>query len=103
MSFEYLVILFLLLFLHSFLSNVITYICIIIEEKDLKLFYFFFVFGVIWDSFAIWRGHWSFPEGTLGVHIGLMPVEEYFFILIIPYFVITIYKLIDSKFKFRKK
>ena len=40
MSFEYLVILFLLLFLHSFLSDVITYICIIIEEKDLKLFYF---------------------------------------------------------------
>ncbi|OGI82651.1 hypothetical protein A3I95_01670 [Candidatus Nomurabacteria bacterium RIFCSPLOWO2_02_FULL_44_12] len=60
----------------------------------------FFVIGVIWDTFAIWRSHWYFPGGgTLGIKIGLMPLEEYLFILIIPYFIITLYKVLDSKFK----
>lgn len=104
MSFEYLVILFLLLFFALFLERRHHIHLYHNRRERFEIVLFFFVFGVIWDSFAIWRGHWSFPGGgTLGVHIGLMPVEEYFFILIIPYFVITIYKLIDSKFKFRKK
>ena len=62
--------------------------------------FFFFLFGIVWDSLAILRGHWSFPvDKTLGITIGLMPLEEYLFILIIPYFIITIYKLFDSKFR----
>ena len=59
----------------------------------------FFLVGVVWDTFAIWRGHWIFPAGNLGITIGLMPLEEYLFILIVPYFCITVYKLIDSKFR----
>jgi lycopene cyclase domain-containing protein len=58
----------------------------------------FCVIGIIWDSYAIWRGDWVFPEGkNLGIIIGFMPLEEYLFILIVPYSVITIYKIIDSK------
>jgi len=58
----------------------------------------FFMIGVIWDSFAIWRGDWTFSDGkNLGIRIGLMPLEEYLFILIIPYSILTIYKLLDVK------
>ena len=70
------------------------------RKERLEIVGLFFLVGVVWDTFAIWRGHWVFPAGkTLGITIGLMPLEEYLFILIIPYFVITIYKLIDSKFR----
>jgi len=58
----------------------------------------FFVIGVVWDTFAIWSGDWVFPGGrNLGIRIGLMPLEEYLFILIIPYSVLTVYKLLDRK------
>ncbi|MFC1622232.1 lycopene cyclase domain-containing protein [Patescibacteria group bacterium] len=59
----------------------------------------FFVIGVIWDTFAIWRGHWLFPDNkTIGIKIGLMPLEEYLFILVVPYTLITIYTVIHQKF-----
>lgn len=57
----------------------------------------FFIIGVLWDHFAIYRGHWSFGTGLIGFKIGLMPIEEYLFILIIPFWVLTIYKVIDKK------
>ncbi|MBW2972623.1 lycopene cyclase domain-containing protein [Candidatus Woesearchaeota archaeon] len=58
----------------------------------------FFVVGVAWDTFAIFRGHWEFPgTGMIGVKIGLMPLEEYLFMLIIPFFIITVYKVLDKK------
>ena len=70
------------------------------QKERFEIVGFFFLFGIIWDTFAIFRGHWAFPLGkTLGITIGLMPIEEYFFALIVPYFIITTYKLIDSKFK----
>jgi len=69
-------------------------------QEKLVIVGFFFIVGVVWDTFAIWRGHWAFPPGkNLGIVIGLMPLEEYLFVLIVPYFIITIYKLIDSKYK----
>lgn len=61
---------------------------------------FFFVVGSLWDTFSIWRGYWFFPaEKILGIKIGFMPLEEYLFMLIVPYFIMTFYKLIDSKFQ----
>jgi lycopene cyclase domain-containing protein len=98
MSFEYLTILLAILF-----------ITLIIEKKNrirlynskrerLEITLFFFCFGVIWDTFAIYRGDWSFPVGkNIGITIGLMPLEEYLFVLIIPYFIITVYKLFDFR------
>lgn len=70
------------------------------RKERLEMVGFFFVLGVAWDSFAIWRGHWAFPEGNnLGLTIGFMPLEEYLFMLIIPYFILTIYKVFDAKFR----
>ncbi len=62
----------------------------------------FFIIGIIWDSYAIHAGHWSFPKsGTLGINIGIMPIEEYLFILIIPFWIITTYKLFHEKLRIR--
>ena len=74
------------------------------RKERLEITGLFFIIGVIWDTFAIWRGHWVFPAGNnLGIVIGLMPLEEYLFALIVPYFIITIYKIMDSKFRGRAK
>lgn len=63
---------------------------------------FFFV-GVIWDSFSISRGYWLFPrDHTLGVTLGNMPLEEYVFMLVQPYFILTVYKVIDGHVKKRR-
>ena len=100
MSLEYLTILFILFFVTLFLEKKNRIHLYNSKKERLEIVGFFFLFGVIWDSFAIFRGHWAFPVGkTLGITIGVMPLEEYLFALIIPYFIITIYKLIDSKFR----
>jgi len=53
----------------------------------------FFIIGSLWDTFAIWRGHWNFGgSGLIGIKIGLMPLEEYLFMLIVPYAILTHYK-----------
>ncbi|MBI3386070.1 lycopene cyclase domain-containing protein [Candidatus Gottesmanbacteria bacterium] len=53
--------------------------------------------AVAWDQFAIWRGHWAFGEQfLLGPHIGYMPIEEFGFFFIFPYFGLVVYKLIEK-------
>ncbi len=72
-------------------------------KERIEITLLFFIIGIIWDTLAIWRGHWIFPaEKNLGIVIGLMPLEEYLFALIIPYFIITIYKVIGQKFRNKK-
>ncbi|MBI2674542.1 MAG: lycopene cyclase domain-containing protein [Candidatus Yanofskybacteria bacterium] len=59
----------------------------------------FFVLGTAWDTFAVWRSHWSFPgEGLIGVKIWLLPLEEYLFFLIMPFFILTVYKAYEHIF-----
>lgn len=73
------------------------------RQERLEIVLIFFIVGVLWDSFAVYRGHWVFPKNmTLGITVGLLPLEEYLFFLIIPYFILTIYRYIDSKFRKRK-
>jgi lycopene cyclase domain-containing protein len=41
---------------------------------------------IIWDWFAVWRGHWAFnPKYNLGVIILNLPLEEYMFFICIPF------------------
>jgi len=55
--------------------------------------------GAVWDYLAISRGYWSFGERfLLGPKIGLMPVEEWGFIIIVTYFVLVIYKVTEKLF-----
>ncbi len=64
----------------------------------------FFVFGTLWDYFAVWRHHWAFPGGGLvGIYIGILPLEEYLFFLIMPFFILTVYKSYETIFHKKKK
>jgi len=57
----------------------------------------FLCIGIAWDQFAIWRGHWSFgKQFLLGPHIGYMPIEEFGFGLVMPYFGLVLYKLVEK-------
>jgi len=69
-----------------------------IGEGRLACDYFSFVFGFLWDSHAILRGYWSFKEDFfIGVDIGVMPLEEYLFMVIIPFLVLVIYGIVTRK------
>lgn len=58
----------------------------------------FFVIGVIWDWYATANGHWNFNfENLTGVRIGIIPLEEYLFILIVPYAILTAYRVLRRK------
>lgn len=57
----------------------------------------FFIVGVLWDNFAIYRGHWFYPgRGILGIFIGLAPLEDYLFIFAIATCGLSIYKLLQK-------
>jgi len=56
------------------------------------------VIGSLWDSYATLRGYWSFEEEFfIGITIGVMPLEEYLFMLIVPFLVLVIYGILTRK------
>jgi len=58
-----------------------------------------FVIGSLWDSFAVFRGYWRFKEAFfIGISIGVMPLEEYLFMLIIPFLVLLLYRIMTRKY-----
>ena len=67
------------------------------SKSHLFIFYaIILLVGIAWDHIAISRGHWSFGERfLLGPRIGLMPIEEYAFGLIVPYFGLVVYKILE--------
>ena len=59
-----------------------------------------FIVGSIMDSIAVWLKIWEFSsKETLGIRIGILPIEEYLFFLILPYFGNTVFKFFEKKFK----
>ncbi|OGY99350.1 MAG: hypothetical protein A3B13_02960 [Candidatus Liptonbacteria bacterium RIFCSPLOWO2_01_FULL_45_15] len=61
----------------------------------------FFVAGATWDSIGVLRGHWLFPGGAAitNIFIGVLPLEEYLFMLIVPYWIITVYRVVVKTIK----
>lgn len=56
----------------------------------------FFIVGSAWDSYATMRGMWQFPSGNnLGLTLGVLPLEEYVFMLVQPYFIVTVFTLLN--------
>jgi len=57
-----------------------------------------FLIGSALDSFALTRGYWSFQQKFfVGITIGVMPLEEYVFMIVIPLLAITVYRLASGK------
>jgi len=53
-----------------------------------------FVIGSVLDSFAVLRGYWSYNEKKnffVRIKIGVLPLEEYLFMIVIPYLTLTIF------------
>ena len=56
-----------------------------------------FVIGTVLDSFAVWRGYWTYNENGpffVGIKIGVLPLEEYLFMVVIPYLTLTIFGIV---------
>ncbi len=57
-----------------------------------------FVIGSALDSFALFRGYWTYDEEFfIGAKIGVMPLEEYLFMVVIPFLTLTIYRMARRK------
>jgi len=67
-------------------------------KEGLLLAILLLVIGGLWDTYAILRGYWSFREQFfIGINIGVMPLEEYLFMLIIPFLVLVLYRIVTRK------
>lgn len=63
-------------------------------RQRLTLSLFVFVVAIICDSWLVSQNIISFNMNKLiGIKIGLLPIEEYIFYLVVPYMVLFLYKL----------
>ncbi len=53
----------------------------------------FIVVGFTWETIALKRGYWMYSDEINSILLFGVPVIEFLYYLIIPYFVIIIYKL----------
>lgn len=60
----------------------------------------FFVIGVAWDSLSTMNQIWIYPgKGLVGIWIGVLPIEEYLFSLVVPFWILTVYRVVDAKLR----
>lgn len=68
-----------------------------VRERILITF-LFFVVGVTWDSVSTIEKTWVYTgKGLVGIWIGVLPLEEYLFSLVVPYWILTVYRLLNKK------
>ncbi len=57
-----------------------------------------FVVGSCLYSFVLLRGYWTFDERFfVGIKIDVLPLEEYLFMVCIPFLTLTVYQLVTEK------
>lgn len=57
---------------------------------------------VVWDVFFTQWGVWSFnPQYITGIHLGILPVEEWLFFVVVPYSCLFIYECLIRYFPFQ--
>lgn len=62
----------------------------------------FFVIGVAWDSISTINKTWVYPgNGLIGIWIGVLPLEEYLFSLVVPFWILTVYRALEVKLSTR--
>lgn len=55
---------------------------------------------IFFDNIATLRQWWTLSgPGMLGITVGLLPIEEYSFAIIVPWFIIVCYKFVEKKTK----
>jgi lycopene cyclase domain-containing protein len=58
----------------------------------------FFRIGVACDSISTIEKIWVYPgNGLIGIWIGVLPIEEYLFSLVVPFWILTVYRVLESK------
>lgn len=61
--------------------------------------FFTFLFGVPWDTLSVKTGLWWYGAApTLGIWLGVLPLEEYFFTLLFPIFVVSLTLIFKQHF-----
>jgi lycopene cyclase domain-containing protein len=100
MRYEYFLCLLLLLLIALFLKFKFK-ITVFTSAKQTLVFYtVVFVIGTIWDNFSVWRGHWYYPgKGIVGLFIGLIPIEDYFFAIVTTFTVLVLYRVVQKTLK----
>lgn len=100
MKYEYFFILFLLLLIAYALKWKYKIIVFKSIKQAIAFYVMIFLIGTIWDNFSVWRGYWYYPgKGIVGLFIGLIPIEDYFFAVATSYTVLVLYKTIQKTFK----
>lgn len=70
------------------------------SKQAVLVFVSLFAIGTVLDSFAVLRGYWTYDENGkffVGIKIGVLPLEEYLFMIVIPFLTLTIYSLVRKK------
>lgn len=71
------------------------------KERRAVFVWFILIFltGSLCDFFATSKEIWVFPgSGILGIRVFYLPIEEFVFFIIIPYFVLVLYKVLNKIF-----
>ena len=57
-----------------------------------------FIIGITADYYGVYSGHWVFPgKGLAGVWIGKVPIEDYIFAFVAPYWAIVVYNFLHNR------
>jgi lycopene cyclase domain-containing protein len=55
--------------------------------------FLFFILGLTWDIYGLYFRNWVFTgKGILGLYVWIVPIEDFLWLLIVPYFCLTVYK-----------
>lgn len=68
------------------------------RQERILITLIFFVIGVAWDSISTIEKTWVYPgNGLIGIWIGVLPIEEYLFSLVVPFWILTVYRVLEAK------
>jgi lycopene cyclase domain-containing protein len=67
-------------------------------KEGIVFFLLVWILTMPMDFYAVSKGIWSFPgTGTIGIRVFNVPIEENLFMIVVPYFVIVLYKIVNKK------
>jgi len=70
------------------------------RATTILMFLIFIIIGMLWDTIGVERGFWTYPkENNVGIIVLGLPIEEFLFYIIIPYFVLVVYRVLTSNKK----